>query len=316
MRERDQTPAEEQAASWFTRLQTRSVSTADLAEFAVWRRDPANADAYRRVEAVWSESGRLGADPDIQAALGDARSRSGRGHHMPTARRWLPMVAAALLVLTIGSYLILPIMNAPTFRTGVGERSETLLVDGTRLHLDTDSVVTTRFGEGERLVRLQKGQVFLDVFHDPSRPLVVEAGEGVRVKALGTRFDVMQLDEAVRVSLVQGSVEVRRSDQHIATLLPGQVVQIGASGPAIFLKQTAVDGTSWRTGRLSFDATPLRDAVRDMNRYTDKPVVISDTVDPSQRVSGEFSTADVDGFVKALDALLGAGTVKRQGSSS
>ena len=41
------TAADNQAANWIARLGTRSISLQTIEEFAQWRRDPVNAQAYQ-----------------------------------------------------------------------------------------------------------------------------------------------------------------------------------------------------------------------------------------------------------------------------
>jgi transmembrane sensor len=70
--------AETEAAAWHARLGARSVSTRDVEDFFAWKREPANAEAYRRVELIWGETGKLAGDPDIGAAVDAAMTRRGR----------------------------------------------------------------------------------------------------------------------------------------------------------------------------------------------------------------------------------------------
>ena len=56
-----------EAATWFARLGQKRVSTADIHDFFEWRKDPANARAYERVEKAWDTSRTLAEDPDIAA---------------------------------------------------------------------------------------------------------------------------------------------------------------------------------------------------------------------------------------------------------
>ena len=72
------TAADDQAANWIARLGTRTISLDTIQEFARWREDPANAEAYRRAEQLWSRTGDLAGDPDIQAALEQAQRRRPR----------------------------------------------------------------------------------------------------------------------------------------------------------------------------------------------------------------------------------------------
>lgn len=61
-----------EAAEWFARLNQRTVTTADVKGFSEWRRDPANAQAFGRVEALWDAAGTLAKDPEMKALTREA----------------------------------------------------------------------------------------------------------------------------------------------------------------------------------------------------------------------------------------------------
>lgn len=299
----------EQAAGWLARLRSRSVTTDELAEFARWRHDPANAAAYQAAEALWETSGTLGG-PEIDHALDAARRRRplARWLHRPMARRislGAGVAAVAIAVLA---------MPAPTrtFTTVVGERSFAQLDDDTKVQLDTDTMLTARYRPTERRVELSHGQAYFDVKHDPSRPFIVTA-EMATVTALGTRFDVAADKDTLTVSLLEGRVDVAsRASRRSVILAPGDSVRVvdGTIGPV--LKERASDLTSWREGRLTFRNTPLGEALRAINRYTDRPLALASPSHAAEPISGDFAVDDIDGFAAAVRAMFGPDAVTRE----
>jgi len=93
------------------------------------------------------------------------------------------------------------------FETRHGEQLSRRLPDNSVLHLNTDSAVSIRFGETERLVTLTSGQADFEVAHDTNRPFRVFAGSA-EVVALGTKFDVRLEGDATVVTVVEGRVAV------------------------------------------------------------------------------------------------------------
>lgn len=61
-----------EAADWFARLNQRTVTTGDVKGFSEWRRDPANAQAFGRVEALWDAAGTLAKDPEMASLTREA----------------------------------------------------------------------------------------------------------------------------------------------------------------------------------------------------------------------------------------------------
>lgn len=303
--------ADDEAALWITRLQSRSVSTHDLADFARWRRNPANAAAYARAEAFWDSSGRLGSDPDIAAVL-DGVQRTRRRllwHRFAVPGIALASAAVAVLLFFSGGLVTIP---TGRYTTIAGERSVLRLDDGTRVQLDTDSGISTAFTPRDREVSLTKGRAYFEVRHDARRPFVVTVDHDATVTALGTKFDVFRRENAIDVVLYEGSVEVvNLASGERRRLAPGQSVTIDKDMPLRAVRISPDERGLWRSGHLSFNETPLKDALGQINRYTTRPLRLSRESLGGDPISGEFSADDIDGFAAATNTLYGAGAVVR-----
>src|SRR5262249_55410847 len=134
--------------------------------------------------------------------------------------RWqaaaITMAALAVVSLgLLGLWTLRPMapVSAPTtpmalhFKTGHGEQQTQRLADNSVLHLNTDTDVTVRYGDKERLVVLSSGEADFEVIHAPDRPFRVLAG-AAEIVDLGTRFDVRRGDAATLVTVVEGRVAV------------------------------------------------------------------------------------------------------------
>lgn len=306
--------AELEAAAWHARLGEPRVSTQTIEDFFAWRSRPENADAYRRVEKAWSESGRLAASPQIQAALDAALSS---GPERKRARTLPPSV----LALAAGLVIVALIYGGWTwqsarsgFETSVGEQRLVQLADGSSVHLDTDTRMRVRFSDGQRLVDLEQGQALFTVAHDTSRPFIVQAA-GTSVTAVGTVFDVRRDASGVRVTLVSGAVDVARQGQGApARLAVGQQTSVSDKG----LTTRAVDiaaVTSWTEGRIVFVDTPLNQAVAEVNRYLTRPVALAPGADGAVAVNGVFKAGDREAFVSAASGALGLRATPREDGS-
>lgn len=298
--------AVEEAARWFTRLNSASISTAELAEFRLWRRQPLHDTAFKEIEGVWGQSAALKDDPALQAALDDARSRSRR---RPTPRwRSAPGLAAGLGAVAIASLALILVLRqassaGDTYATKLGERRAVTLADGSRVSLDTQSRIVVRYSPGQRLVMLAGGQALFEVVHRPDRPFLVEAGE-TRIRDLGTRFDVRREDGHALVTVVEGSVTVDVGKSHPAlTLVAGQQILSGRTANAPY-PVDPLKATSWTSGRLIFEETPLAVATSEMNRYGEHRVILSADKVAAIKVSGAFNSADTAAFVTAVTRLL------------
>ena len=75
------------------------------------------------------------------------------------------------------------------YETAIGEQSTVHLTDGTQLVLNTNSLVEVHYTNRDRLIRLERGEIHVQVAHDKARSLSVIAGDTI-VRAVGTAFSL------------------------------------------------------------------------------------------------------------------------------
>lgn len=298
-----------EAAFWFARLNQKRVAASDISAFGQWRREPKNAAAFARFEALWEAADTLKADPDVAAMSADAhaRAQSAKRSRARISRVLAPIGALAVLAAAVG--LGLHLARPPVFETGIGETRAIVLADGSRVTLDTDSRMQVRLGPDRRRVDLVRGQAFFDVERDAERPFTVSAGE-TEVTAIGTAFGVRRAGQGARVTLVEGRVAVSRPGSGAGSgagpahwsLSPGEQVTTSSPG-AVIRRVDAEAATSWRSGRLVFAGEPLKIAVAEINRYGQAKIVLEAPAVADIPVSGAFNTGDIEGFAAALVEL-------------
>ena len=289
----------EDAATWFSRLRTHSVSAETLDAFFAWRSDPENEAAYNEVEALWRSGDALHSDPDIRAAANEALNRTTTRRPEPS-RRLFALAAATVLALS-GALTAGWLLRAPVYQTEIGEQRAVRLADGSTLTLDTNSRAIVRMRGDERRVELARGQAMFAVARDAKRPFVVSVDK-VEVRALGTQFDVRRDADKVRVTLLEGKVRVNDSSSRAWTLRPGEQITTGQDGPRVLADTSAV--TSWTSGRLVFRDLPLSAAVEEANRYSRRKIRLAASNDiAAAHVNGVFHTGDIDALAEAVAHL-------------
>ena len=304
-----------EAAEWFARLNQRRVTGDDVRAFSVWRKSPENLAAYERVEALWRAADSLSGDPDIIAALAQAKEAPTAAPARPRSPGtgiFKPLGALAAIAAVAVCAAVWVSQRPLSYSTGVGEQRSVRLADGSRITLDTASEVAVRLRGDRRSVELVEGRALFEVQSDTARPFVVTAG-GAVVTATGTRFDVRRIDEGARVLLIEGRVSVERTAVEGGrwTLDPGQQVATTEAGPRVVQVDVPV-ATSWVGGRVTFQGSRLADAIAEMNRYSETRIVLRADAVSEIEVNGVFDTDDQGGFVAALFDLYGL-TVESQG---
>ncbi|HKE47441.1 MAG TPA: FecR domain-containing protein [Rhodanobacteraceae bacterium] len=298
--------ARRQAADWFARLLAPDASPRDHDAFERWcAESDANADAYAAVAADHELARLLADDPMIAAATRKARIAYAGHGRTGGLRRYAALAAAAIVVVAAGAFAWRLYRDAPraeALATAVGEQRTVVLADGTRLVLDTDTRLDTRFGGAARELVLHQGRIDIDVGRD-ARPFSVASGRGV-VRDVGTRFEVERRGEDVAVTLMSGAVNVSLPEvagAGEATLAPGQQARFGATG-GIVVAETADIGTAarWTEGTLVFKERRLGDLIAEVNRYSTVQIRLADDSLADLRVSGVFRVGDQAGLLEAL----------------
>lgn len=191
-------------------------------------------------------------------------------------------------------------------RTGVGERRQVQLADGSTLELAPQTRVDIDLQAGQRTLRLYAGELHVQVAADPSRPFVVQAAAG-EMRALGTGFDVRRDGEQVRLVVTEHSVRARVRQ-------PGNTEQVDVPAGEGFsydgqhvLGPYPVDAsaiTAWRRDRLIFDGQPLGEVLQSLSRYHSGLLLVLDSELKQLPVTGIFDTADLDAQLTLLARSL------------
>jgi transmembrane sensor len=293
----------EAAAAWRLR-RAAGLTAAEAEQLRAWLETPEHRKAYDLTARAW------GAFEDADGSRLEALRAGARGRmRRRAARPWLGGAIAATLAVAVlagGGYAVLRPAPAEIHATSAADAVRAVvLADGSRLVLDADTEVSTRFNGRERRLELRRGQARFEVAHDPSRPFRVQVG-GSTVVALGTTFNIDRWGERTTVSLLEGAVEVLAAGGRApARLAPGQ--QITIEGGRLLAVTTAggAETSAWRDDRLAFEDVALGEALAQVNRYARTPVSVGEAALNDLRVSGVFVRGDAEAFAAGVARLYG-----------
>lgn len=289
-----------EAAGWLARLRSdvRDVTLEDQLDAWLSHSD-AHREAFAAVNRAWDLAGGVAQRPAEPPAERVARGRW----------RWPAAAAAAAAIVAMIGGGIRYSQSRPTVATAVGERRVLTLADGSTVTLNTDTRLRVRFSETGRTVILDNGEASFDVAKDATRPFIVKAG-ATQVTAIGTTFDVRWLQQAVAVTLAQGRVRVVETGDNgkpirAVYLSPGQRFADGGGRRAGVEAVDLRTARAWTGGLMVFDATPLTEAVIEMNRYTQRHIRLEGHGAERVAISGAFQTNHPGTFARALADLYG-----------
>lgn len=302
---------EERAARWLIRREEAEWSEAEQAELDAWLEESmAHKAAYWRLEHYWREADRIG-------ALGVGAQYEPADPYAPSLPWWKQAPIAASLLAAAGLGLTMyeiwqekpEVIADARFTTPVGGHRIVPLSDGSKIEMNTATLVRTAVAEESREVWLDRGEAYFDIAHREGSPFVVHAGSRT-VTVLGTKFSVRRDGEKVTVSVVEGRVRV---DDANGQTVPTAIITAGdvaiARGPSTLLtarsEERVESGLAWRNGMLAFDQSTLGEAATEFNRYNRKRIEIIDPEVAKIRIGGTFRASNVDAFVLLLREAYG-----------
>jgi transmembrane sensor len=304
----------DEAMNWAILLQDPEFQDWD-AHLAWLEADPSHPELYRQAALCladglaqlngWprpDETRPVAANDD--EAVDAAQSRRHRGW-------WL---AAAAAMAASAAFILIPQQNSKEaeslFSTAPGEMKTLRFGDGTTIALNGGTAIGVSASD-PRNVRLERGEVFVRVVHDASRPFQLATREGV-FKDTGTAFNVRTDDRSVRLTVAEGTVAYDPEHANVE-IAQGESLLVTRRRAVLSGVQPSAVG-SWRSRRLVYVDADLRSIATDISRSTGEEVVVSDRL-IAKRFTGVIPLqGQPDEIIRRLALLMQLSAV-RQGTA-
>jgi transmembrane sensor len=193
-----------------------------------------------------------------------------------------------------------------------------VLDDGSTIDLNRGAEVEVSYNAELRNVRLVRGEASFTVAKNPDRPFIVSAS-AVKIRAVGTAFNVNFHSKAVEVLVTEGRVQISASSQGtvnanqsasttvalpilkagqrtVVSLLDPKAPKIEVVSPSEIARIIA-----WQPRLLEFNDTPLAQVVAEFNASNRVKMVVNDPVLASLSVDASLRSDNVEGFVRLLE---------------
>jgi transmembrane sensor len=211
-------------------------------------------------------------------------------------------------------------VEVKTLQTEIGQQTRFSLSDGSRIKLNTNSLVKVSYSKTNRLLTLIRGEANFNVAKDKSRPFTVTVGEK-SFTALGTIFNIQKTsDENMELVVTEGGVLMTKSNELLDKIanklsnfskneLPGLLVTSGEiatieNNVKTLSKKISFEkiqrDLAWQQGMLVFSGETLDEALAEISRYTNTKFKINDAKLPKIKVAGYYKTNDIDGLLTSL----------------
>ena len=307
------------------RLYSGNLTESDAVAIRQWRlARKANDEAFQDALNAWDSVEGLQDDKDVRALT------------LPQTRRWARRdmrIAGAALLFFGGSAIIAFILQSFDYgaerlvvhETAIGGTDTVFLSDGSVVTLNTNTRFVVSYSDDSRRTVLERGEAYFDVQEDLERPFRVEIGKRA-VTVLGTRFNVYrEASGAAEVSVFEGMVAVHDQRRNLTGFAPlidieieraqalevdenfriGRGMVASFDGPDEFIVVTRADverTRTWQRGYVRFEGETLAEVVAEIGRYTDREIVIIDTMAAELLVDAVFQ---IDGLEMVEGWLAG-----------
>jgi transmembrane sensor len=311
-----------EALRWLVLMERDPLRPEEQRRFAAWvAADVRHQGAIIRAQAASLRLERLAALSGGRSVLKPFPHEQSLLQKKTTRRRIVAAAASAAGLMGISAWLgrgrIEEIWRGTRYASSVGELKKVVLADGSVITMNTQTELRVRYTGERRDIRLVRGEAMFAVTHDAKRPFAVRVGEWTAV-AVGTAFAVRRLDEPTTdVTVTEGIVQLQPVDRSVSEAGPrltaNQKALIGAGGRVEVGQVSASQigqRLAWRTRLVVFAGEPLREALAEMNRYSQRPIVVDDPALAERRIVGVFPTTDTQTFVSAMTATLGVEAVE------
>ena len=185
--------------------------------------------------------------------------------------------------------------KAMVFATRSGESRTLTLPDGTLVILNNRSVLKypKQFVKKDRIVHLE-GEAFFDVKHNENKPFRIYLPSDLKIKVLGTRFNVRAYpeDSKIETTLFSGKVTVglQKNSGRQSFLKPGEKAQFIKADKRFVIKKVSHlnDVVAWQSNKLIFRKSNLQDIVNELNRFYGTDIVIAEENLKQQEFTASF----------------------------
>ncbi|VAW05439.1 hypothetical protein MNBD_ALPHA01-1622 [hydrothermal vent metagenome] len=328
------------ARKWYLKLEEDAGDDRLREQFEQWiGQDPTHREAFNAVVDFWShieglpeiqemratgtdifneDSGPEQSGPQEKATIVDLKQKKPVKESLKIRRSWQRWAVAAmvLIVFSVGFNFYGSYLPEGTYQTATGEMQTIQLADGSTVYLNTDSRLRTDFTDRVRKIELLRGEAKFDVAHDENRPFIVETSRG-DIRAVGTSFNIYDREEAVEIIVFEGTVAVEQKKYRLdgidtppklsetaVLVTDGERIVVFDNKVSIIRAANALElsqKNAWRNGKLIFRGQKLSDVIKEMSRYTNRKIIITDDALSEMKMGGAFDIKDFEALLHAIE---------------
>ncbi len=227
------------------------------------------------------------------------------------------LAAASILLIAISIFILSDgVSKSTVITTAYGESEEIQLPDSSVVILNGNSSLT--FAEdwqeqNERNVWLE-GEAYFSIKHTVNHsPFIVHSSDNLKVKVLGTKFNVNNRRGVTEVVLNEGKVQLQHND-HAYVMKPNEMVSFSKSNPVFVLQKVdAAEKTSWKERMLIYEDEAIGAIAKKLEDSYGLKIIFKNKSIASETFSGSIPTDSVYLFIEKIEKLYHVEVAKNAG---
>ncbi len=270
----------------------------------LWKTE--NNEEFENLLSIWDVNGTLAESyqPDLDKAwtIIDEKTPEKKGNPF----KWLIRIAASIILISGLAWVLqsfwLSNSGSSTFQAN-NERRIINLTDGTVVTLSKGSSMSLaeNFNEQNRQVNF-RGKGFFEVAKNSNHPFVVNV-DPVKVKVLGTSFQIDNTQDLFEVSVTEGTVSVNVDKQELIINQKSGGRYTKATGNLEQFDLTNQNFQSWKSGVLTFTSTPFPIFAGDLANCYDVKIEVADHLEQRQ-ITSRFEDQSLLEIFEVVEASM------------
>lgn len=190
--------------------------------------------------------------------------------------------------------------------TGIGERTQLVLPDGTKVWVNSCSSVAYfhDYGTNSRSVYL-KGEAYFQVAKNEKLPFKVITHH-TEIQALGTAFNVTAYDNDNDVSavLLEGSISFKQLKSGVSEIIqPGQKISFSKNSGQTGIESVNTESyVAWSNGETTFEHLKMEEITKRLQRIYHVTFVLQNEKIKNMRFTGTFRNYEsLDQILKVIN---------------
>lgn len=303
---------QEQATHWVS-LEIDGKNLKDNKEFNIWIENPENKKAFEEEKNLINQIKALPKDFLDELKNEVKQNREIENKRKNFLKKIVPLVAACILTVICVSLFVEFPNYSKEYLASNKIQNDILLPDNSKISLDANTSINVKYYKDKRVVKLSDGKAIFDVTSNKTQPFIINT-KRINVKVLGTKFEVVNLENKLQVNVLEGKVQVSKAldDKELAIVTKGQSLQLDNNANLISQNSVNIEKMfQWREGKYSFKQTSLNEVLNEFSKHLDINIVFEKNKAKFYPISGNFDVKHFDDFIKVLPMIHPVKVVKK-----